>query len=72
MRQTNMENCDNSLLKWEKIEQDVAQGKHTYRVKVPGGWIVRLVSSSSHPQDVDHLFIADKDHVWGSKEPEKK
>ncbi len=40
----------NHLLKWEKIEQDVSNGKHTYRAKVPGGWFVRFVSSSSHPQ----------------------
>ncbi len=55
----------NHLLEWEKIEQDVSNGKHTYRAKVVGGWFVRFVSTSSHPQDVDHLFLADKTHSWG-------
>jgi hypothetical protein len=72
MRTALQENCDNTLLTWEKIEQDTTNGKHTYRAKVPGGWIVRLISSNSHPQDVDHMFIADKGHTWGVEIDEKK
>ncbi len=55
-----------NLLKFEKIEQDIANGKHTYRAVVPGGWIIRFLDSLSHPQDVDYMFLADPKHVWGS------
>ena len=54
------------LLCFEKIEQDIANGKHTYRAPVPGGWILRLVNAAAHPQDVDYLFISDPKHVWGT------
>jgi hypothetical protein len=58
----------NDMLKWEKIEQDGVQGKHTYRTPVPGGWLVRLVNSAAHPQSCDHLFLPDAKHVWGSQD----
>lgn len=61
----------NELLDWEKIEMDVANGKHTYRAKVPGGWLLRLINTLAHPQDVDHLFLADPKYVWGSDDPKQ-
>lgn len=61
----------NHLLVWEKIEQDISNGKHTYRANVPGGWFVRFVSSSCHPTDVDHIFLPDKNHTWGTVEPKE-
>ena len=55
----------NHLLKWEKIEQDAAIGKHSYRAPVVGGWLIRFVDTAAHPQISTHIFIADKNHIWG-------
>lgn len=57
-----------NLLVFEKIEQDISCGKHSYRAKVPGGWIIRFLNSLQHPQDVDYMFLVDPKHVWGSDE----
>lgn len=59
------ESCDNRLLQWEKIEHDTANGRHTYRAPVFGGWLVRLVNHNSHPIDTDYQFIPDTQHKWG-------
>ena len=56
------------LLEWEKIEQDIQNGKHTYRAEVPGGWLLRFVNTNAHPQDVDYLFLNDAKHTWGKEE----
>ena len=51
-------------IKWEKIEQESSTGNHSYRSKVPGGWIVRLVSTGIHPATISHVFLPDKKHEW--------
>lgn len=56
------------LLHWEKIEQDISSGKHTYRAAVPGGWILRFINAAYQPQDCDYMFIADPKHLWGTEE----
>lgn len=66
-RELNRETCSN-LLAWEKIEQDISGGKHTYRAKVPGGWLLRFISTSVQPQDTDYMFISDPKYTWGAKE----
>ena len=55
-----------NLLEWEKIEMDVAGGKHSYRCSVPGGWLLRFVNASTQPHDVDYLFLNDPKHSWGN------
>lgn len=60
------------LLEWEKIEQDITNGKHTYRAKVPGGWIIRFLNTMAHPQDTDYLMIQDPEHQWGLPQAEVK
>ena len=67
MRQLQREEC-NHLLEWEKIEADISNGRHSYRAKVPGGWLIRLVNSNTHPHDNDHLFLSDPEHKWGLPE----
>lgn len=66
-RQLIRESCLNLLI-WEKIEQDVSGGNHTYRCKIPGGWLLRLVNSNSHPQDTDYMFISDPKYTWEQTE----
>lgn len=52
---------------WERIE------KHTYRMKVPNGWIVRYTDyysgSSCYGGSVSThmIFIEDKNHEWKIK-----
>jgi hypothetical protein len=65
MRQIQKEPCLH-ILEWEKIEADVATGRHSYRCPLPGGWLLRLVNTNSHPNDTDHLFIQDPAHKWGT------
>jgi hypothetical protein len=69
-RQLQTEPCIH-LLDWEKIETDVSSGRHTYRCPVPGGWILRLVNTSAHPSDTDHMFIQDPEHKWGTPDFEE-
>lgn len=68
-RQLIREQCSN-ILTWEKIEQDINGGYHTYRAKVPGGWILRFVNANSHPQDTDYLMVNDPKYAW--ELPEQK
>lgn len=65
------EECLN-ILNFEKIEMDVASGKHSYRAPVPGGWILRFVNTSVQPQDVDYLFLVDAKHAWETQDKEEK
>jgi hypothetical protein len=65
MSNLHREQC-NHLLDWEKIESDTAGGRHTYRTPVPGGWLIRFVTT--HPQDISHLFLKDPAHLWGTNE----
>jgi hypothetical protein len=67
LRELNREQCNNILV-WEKIEQDITNGKHTYRAKVPGGWLVRFINTAVQPQDCDYLFIVDPKYTWEVKE----
>jgi hypothetical protein len=60
------------IFDWEKIEQDVQGGKHTYRAKVPGGWMVRFINTLSHPQDCDYIFLSDPKYTWGNSEVKDK
>lgn len=71
MRQLMQESCKHHLMQWEKIEHDAANGWHTYRAPVPGGWLMRLINQNSHPIDTDYIFIADKNHSWSEKVEEK-
>lgn len=46
-----------TITKWERID------RHTDRLKVPGGWIVRsriIYEGCS----VHHIFIEDQKHTW--------
>lgn len=56
-----------NLLEWEKIEADIQGGKHSYRAKVPGGWLLRMLNSMAHPQDCDYLFLSDPKYTWGAE-----
>lgn len=72
MRQLMQESCSNHLFQWEKIEHDTANGWHTYRAPVFGGWLLRLINQNSHPIDTDYQFISDPEHKWGEKKEAKK
>lgn len=57
---------------WEVIDQETGMtgmtGKHTTsmcsRLKVPGGWLVRTVTSTYRGVGVAQTFVADEDHAW--------
>lgn len=57
----NREKC-NHMLDWEKIEQDTANRLHSYRAKVPGGWLLRLLNCNSGA--TEHILVNDKNHDW--------
>lgn len=48
------------MLKWEEINCN------TFRLKVPKGWIIKSLSSSSYHyySGVHMIFIEDIDHQW--------
>lgn len=48
---------------WEHIS-DQGSYTHTYRMNVPGGWIVRSTSITSVGVSTHQLFISDPSHSW--------
>jgi len=57
---------------WEKILEEgeaknITVGPHSYRMKVPGGWIVRTIvqaMTSNGGAAVHHIFIKDPEYAW--------
>jgi len=47
---------------WEKFD------KHTDRLRVPGGWIVRSLKVYGDGCSVHQVFIEDKNHTWELEE----
>jgi len=47
---------------WESID------RHTDRMKVPGGWIVRSLKVYGEGCSIHQVFIEDKNHTWKLKE----
>ena len=55
---------------WEKIHHK-GNGS-SYRLQVPGGWIVKSSYWSSDGAALAQIFIADPKHEWEFKKPEPK
>ncbi len=56
---------------WEKLpesEEMLDQGDDkilSYRMKVPGGWLVRSIATRyKGGTSVHHVFVADVEHQW--------
>ena len=47
-----------SKLKWEKLGKE--KGLHTYRSKVPGGWLITV----EYGTGTGVTFMPDPDHSW--------
>ena len=62
-------------VKYPRRWEDVDAGSHQYttdsteRLKVHGGWLIRLQHRSSKTQDV--IFLSDPNHEWELEEEAK-
>lgn len=46
------------------------QTLESHRLKVPGGWIVRSITSRYQAgADVSQIFVADPEHKWQLEQP---
>lgn len=54
--------AENTLLEWEKIAED----PNTFRLSVPGGWLVCCRHWGNSP-----VFVADPEHKWLSLEDQE-
>jgi hypothetical protein len=50
-------------LKWETVIA-YNDGEGTYRLAVPGGWILKVVDATLRPATISLCFIPDSDHIW--------
>jgi hypothetical protein len=50
-------------MNWEEIDD-----RHSARLKVPYGWIVRTVYNAG----VHQIFVEDQDHIWGLEDEKKE
>ena len=57
---------DGKSILWEKIEgrSNANLRQATYRLKVPGGWIVRDDYDLREHSSIAMVFVSDTDHKW--------
>lgn len=53
--------------KWEEINTDKEDASYSFRLKVPGGWIVKSYLCYSGKNSVHQIFIKDENHLWRLK-----